>query len=379
MKAQAKNWGDGLAGLAQERAKQALLGLDPKHALHVKNWKPQVLILGSLNEDGVPKETGLIALVNQLKKSNGLSIFGACRVGETTKANFKRTKEDKLRIHDYFRLKQLEVFSNVVLASTARKGLKALIQAAGLGGLEPNTVLLPWPENWESQPLSASRFCKLVRLSQNCGMAAVSLRPVASFDDLEKQRGSIDIWWFCYDGGLMCLLAYLLLKGKYWKHCSVRLISVLPENEGQLISDMPGKLADWISKYRVFPKAACEVVTVPIPCFLQFSETLSAAITRREDRLKSGRESTILDGIEQADATKLLFQPYLPYDNAAAVLNSRLQEVSGNADLVITVLPDQVQGQGAEDYLRFCDAMLHGLRRVMLVKGTDDSVVTDYT
>ena len=380
MKAQAKNWGDGLAGLAQERAKQALLGLDPKHALHVKNWKPQVLILGSLNEDGVPKETGLIALVNQLKKSNGLSIFGACRVGETTKANFKRTKEDKLRLHDYFRLKQQEVFSNVVLASTARKGLKALVQAAGLGGLEPNTALLPWPENWEAQPLSASRFCKLVRLSQNCDMAVLSLRPVASFDDLQKQRGSIDIWWFCYDGGLMCLLAYLLQKGKHWKHCSVRLISVLPENETQLISDMPGKLTDWIAKYRVFPKAACEVVTVPQSCFLQFRETLSAALTRREERLKSGRESAVLDGIEQADATKLLSEPRSLSDiTAASVLNSRLQEVSGNADLVITVLPDQVQGQGAEDYLRFCDAMLLGLRRVMLVKGTDDSVVTDYT
>lgn len=377
MKAQAKNWGDGLAGLAQERAKQALLGLDPKHALHVKNWKPQVLILGSLNEDGIPKETGLIALVNQLKKSNGLSIFGACRVGETTKANFKRTKEDKLRLHDYFRGKQLEVFSNVVLASTARKGLKALVQAAGLGGLEPNTVLLPWPENWESQPLSASRFCKLVRLSQNCGMAVLSLKPVLSFDNLTKQQGSIDIWWFCYDGGLMCLLAYLLQKGKHWKRCAIRLISVLPEDETQLINDMPGKLYDWTSKYRVFPKASCEVAAVPRGCFYQFNETIEAAIARRNDRQQAGIESTVLDGIEQADASKIFTEPQFPL--AASLLNSKLLEVSGSADLVITVLPDQIHGQGPEDYLRFCDEMLQGLQRVMLVKGTEDSLVTDYT
>lgn len=37
IKTQAKNWGDGWAGLAQERAKQALLGVDPVKIMHVKN------------------------------------------------------------------------------------------------------------------------------------------------------------------------------------------------------------------------------------------------------------------------------------------------------------------------------------------------------
>ena len=377
VKAQAKNWGDGLAGLAQERAKQALLGVDPKQALHVKNWKPQVLILGSLNEDGQPRETGLISLVNQLKKSNGLSIFGACRVGETSKANFKRTKEDKLRLHDYFRQKQLEVFSNVVLASTARKGLKALVQAAGLGGLEPNTVLLPWPETWESQPLSASRFCKLAKLAENCGMAVVSLKPVASFDDMEKLAGTIDIWWFCYDGGLMCLLAYLLQKDKHWKHATARVIAVLPDSCGQLLHDMPGKIYDWVSKYRVFTKVTCEVVPVPKGVFKQFGETLRVGGGRKGER--GTARDTVVGELEGADRAKIGGEAEEGEEYGAEIINGKMVEVSRNSSLVITVLPDQLPGQQPEQYLRFCDGMIRGLPRVMLVKGTDDSVVTEYT
>lgn len=63
IKTQAKNWGDGLTGLAQERAKRALLGVDPIKVMHVKNWKPQLLVLGYLNEDRMPRDLGLISLV----------------------------------------------------------------------------------------------------------------------------------------------------------------------------------------------------------------------------------------------------------------------------------------------------------------------------
>lgn len=37
-----------------------------------------------------------------------------------------------------------------------------LIQSSGLGGLEPNTVLLAWPNSWEDDVLKSNRFINLI-------------------------------------------------------------------------------------------------------------------------------------------------------------------------------------------------------------------------
>ena len=43
-------------------------------------------------------------------------------------------------------------FSHVVVASSLRDGFSLLVQAAGLGGMKHNTVLLAWPGAWRAAP-----------------------------------------------------------------------------------------------------------------------------------------------------------------------------------------------------------------------------------
>ena len=367
----------------------------------MKNWKPQILILSFLNEDGNPKEMGLIVVVDQLKKGNGLSIFGACRVGDSTKANFNTVKQDKIRLYEFFRQRQSEVFSKVVLARTARKGLKALIQSAGLGGLEPNTVLLAWPESWETQPLRAHRFCKLVKYAENCDMAVISIKPVSHFECTQKLFGSIDIWWFRYDGGLICLLVYLLQKHKVWRHCAVRVYYVISSTEEALAMEMRGKIEDWFQKFRIFTHVFCEVVIVPLEALALYRQTDDEAAKRREERLSAAGKRNALMVLEEIEKARLQHERAMASEgekqitaelqqvglqrqvpkkaDQGAVINARMIELSSQAELVILSLPDQLPGQTAEDFLQFCESMTAGLRRVMLVKATDDSVVTEYT
>lgn len=40
-------------------------------------------------------------------------------------------------------------FSHVVVTSNLRDGFSMLIQAAGLGGMKHNTVLMAWPAAWK--------------------------------------------------------------------------------------------------------------------------------------------------------------------------------------------------------------------------------------
>lgn len=44
-----KNWGDSIEGMKAERARSALFKVNRKRRDHVKNWRPHVLAVGSLN------------------------------------------------------------------------------------------------------------------------------------------------------------------------------------------------------------------------------------------------------------------------------------------------------------------------------------------
>jgi hypothetical protein len=70
-----RDWGDGIIGMRAERARDALLKLD-KYKTHVKNWRPKYLALGSVNEKGEISSTGVLNLLNQLRKGTGLAIYG---------------------------------------------------------------------------------------------------------------------------------------------------------------------------------------------------------------------------------------------------------------------------------------------------------------
>jgi potassium/chloride transporter 4/5/6 len=64
-----KEWGDGLRGLAMSAARYALLRLE-EGPPHVKNWRPQLLILFKLDEQLQPKYRKMLTFSSQLKEGN---------------------------------------------------------------------------------------------------------------------------------------------------------------------------------------------------------------------------------------------------------------------------------------------------------------------
>lgn len=61
-----KEWGDGIRGLSMSAARFALLKLE-EGPPHVKNWRPQILILLKLDENLQPKYPKLLSFSSQLK------------------------------------------------------------------------------------------------------------------------------------------------------------------------------------------------------------------------------------------------------------------------------------------------------------------------
>ena len=61
-----KEWGDGIHGLSMSAARFALLRLE-EGPPHVKNWRPQLLILLKLSPNMRPKYRKLLTFSSQLK------------------------------------------------------------------------------------------------------------------------------------------------------------------------------------------------------------------------------------------------------------------------------------------------------------------------
>ena len=77
-----KDWGDALRGLRYGIARDELLALAVKDNFHAKNWRPQMLVLTDIDDNGNPLKPQLISLVGQLKKGRGLTMIASVIKGD---------------------------------------------------------------------------------------------------------------------------------------------------------------------------------------------------------------------------------------------------------------------------------------------------------
>lgn len=358
MKNQAKNWGDGLTGLRQERAKRAMMGVHPKLVEHVKNWKPQLLVVDTINSEGTPAHPELFSIADQLKKGNGLIIFAGIFIDEENFENFKKAKEFRNTLYDYFDNKRIEVISKVVLTKKPGRGIRNVLQTAGLGVLEPNTLLIPWPDSFSS----TDSFQEILSYASKVGLAILCAKPLELFEIKEPLMGSIDIWWLYYDGGVMCLIAYLLGKHKVWKNCQVRIFLVLPSECSDMAEVYLKELKDWLNNNRVFTSVFTEIVHVPL--------VLLSGYTYQGEKLKR-------KGVNYDPFFYTMESAYeIPADPRE--LNSQIMSMSAHSELVITVMPHKLKAQSSEDFLNYVNAVVFGIKRVIMVSPMATSVITDY-
>jgi len=71
-----KEWGDGIRGLAMSAARFALLRLE-EGPPHVKNWRPQLLVLLKIGDNLEPKYRKLLTFAGQLKAGELFFYLGS--------------------------------------------------------------------------------------------------------------------------------------------------------------------------------------------------------------------------------------------------------------------------------------------------------------
>ncbi|MEE9403354.1 MAG: amino acid permease [Algisphaera sp.] len=222
------NWGDVKSGLAFERARRNLSILEDE-SYHPKNWRPMLLTMSGAGDS----RRHLAVYGHWLTAGHGIQTLGQVIEGELSELMDRRAAQRKV-LRSFIRDQNLSAFPAVVVAPTVGDGVAALVQAHGLGGLEPNMVLLGWPNaqkaSEEGGVESSKAFAKLLRTIARLNRSLVLIRSREGNEDVfTPPPGTLDVWWRGRDNGpLMLMMAHLLTKNAEWRRHRIRLLRCVP-------------------------------------------------------------------------------------------------------------------------------------------------------
>ncbi len=133
--------------------------------------------MGYINEKGKISSPGIFKLLHQLRKGTGLAIYGCVIKGDYSPVSYEEARKKESELDVFMKKNKYNVFSKVVVSQNIENGMVYLIQSSGLGGLEPNTILLSWPNQWENDELKSTRFVNLIKHSHSFGHLLTILKP----------------------------------------------------------------------------------------------------------------------------------------------------------------------------------------------------------
>ncbi|CAB1460473.1 unnamed protein product [Pleuronectes platessa] len=165
------NWGSSTQALTYHQSLTHTLHLSGVED-HIKNFRPQCLVM-----TGYPNSRpALLDLVHSFTKNVGLMICGHIRTG-SRRPNFKDISTEQSRYQRWLLKNETKAFYTPVFAEDMRQGTQYLLQAAGLGRLKPNTLVLGFKNDWrDGDMMNVETYISLIHDAFDFQFGAVILR-----------------------------------------------------------------------------------------------------------------------------------------------------------------------------------------------------------
>ncbi|KAL1510624.1 hypothetical protein AB1Y20_006925 [Prymnesium parvum] len=394
-------WGDGTRGLRYQRARQALLQLEKLTTVHVKNWRPQVLLFAKIQADGEMHQPGLLKFLGELKGARGISIISTAIEGNLiTQAHEQMEIERKLRQHRD--ANHIRGFTQVVMSNDISTALDSLLQTAGLGGFCPNTVVTAWPTSWKTNIKGAERMMQILTSAHAMNMAKILIKGHESWPKSLPKLSTIDIWWVVHDGGLLLLLSIILRKHKKWANCLLRVFVVCNSQ------DKPDKLAKKISTFLYNMRINARLKVVQLTDEGGISALLPSRGADWGDDAENAKlgsivpnsmsmmeQSSVYDDLDDTDHGERsrdvsvkrpkppaaeFRQDVDPKFRTTYAFNQMVRKFSSDAALVLCNLPLPSENKTTEMYMQHLEIMMEAIPHALLVAGQkDEAVITMYS
>ncbi|XP_053557616.1 solute carrier family 12 member 2 [Bombina bombina] len=179
------NWGSSTQALTYLNALQHTIRLAGVED-HVKNFRPQCLVL-----IGAPNSRpALLHLVHAFTKNVGLMICGHVHMGPRRQA-MKELVTDQARYQRWLIKNKTKAFYSPVHAEDLRDGAQYLMQAAGLGRMRPNTLVVGFKSNWlQSDMKEVENYINILHdaFDYQYGVVVIRLREGLDISHLQGQE-----------------------------------------------------------------------------------------------------------------------------------------------------------------------------------------------
>ncbi|XP_075885506.1 solute carrier family 12 member 2 isoform X1 [Nelusetta ayraudi] len=171
------NWGSSTQALTYHQALTHTLRLSGVED-HIKNFRPQCLVM-----TGYPNSRpALLDLVHSFTKNVGLMVCGHIRMGYR-RPNFKEVANEQARYQRWLIKHECKAFYTPVFADDMRQGAQYLLQAAGLGRLKPNTLVLGFKNDWrDGDMMNVETYISMIHDAFDSQYGAVILRLTEGLD-----------------------------------------------------------------------------------------------------------------------------------------------------------------------------------------------------
>ncbi|XP_069312782.1 solute carrier family 12 member 3 isoform X1 [Eulemur rufifrons] len=418
------NWGSSVQAGSYNLALSHAVGLNEVED-HIKNYRPQCLVL-----TGPPNfRPALVDFVGTFTRSLSLMICGHVLIGP------HKQRMPELRLiasghTKWLNKRKIKAFYSDVIAEDLRSGVQILMQAAGLGRMKPNILVVGFKKNWQSaHPATVEDYIGILHdaFDFNYGVCVMRMREGLDVSEVmqahinpvfdpaedgkeasangarpsvsgasapealvreeqastvfqaEQGKKTVDIYWLFDDGGLTLLIPYLLGRKKRWSKCKMRVFV------GGQISRMDQERKAIISLLSKFRLGFHEVHILP-----DINQKPRAEHTKRfEDmiapfRLNDGfkDEATVTE--MRRDCPWKISDEEINKNRVKSLRQVRLNEIlldySRDAALVVITLPVGRKGKCPSSlYMAWLETLSQDLRPpVILIRGNQENVLTFY-
>ncbi len=238
-------WADSRRSYHLQRVRENLFkaAAEPEHD---RDWRPYILAFSNRPE----RRGRLLTFAEWIEGGSGLTTLVRILEGRGVKMLPRREAAFK-KLRQAITDGGFNVFPLVITSEDMETGVHHLVQAAGIGPLRVNTVLVNWMDTSlpKAQGFQEILFGRHVReaFRQACHVVILSTDE-AKWPDHERLTAEpprIDVWWRNdATGRLMLLLAYLITRHDDWSQARIRVIAPdaalpgTPDEDGRLLADL---------------------------------------------------------------------------------------------------------------------------------------------
>ncbi len=268
-------WADGKRSYHLQQVRDHLLAAaaEPEHP---RDWRPQLLLFSDSPERRAP----LLTLAAWITGNTGLITVVQIIEARGARA-IKLQKEIEKDLNKEIAAYEPGAFPLVVTASNFERGVDMLVQAAGIGPLQTNTILLGWLAQEASlkphirKTLYDRRLKRVFKQGRNIIVLDAKGERWQKMLSIPETERRIDVWWWDdATGRLMLLLAHLITRSKNWDDARIRVLSATVKED----KEKPvGGLKSFLDDVRIIAEPV-ELETVDAAVVVQQSSDASLVL-----------------------------------------------------------------------------------------------------